>query len=77
MQVTPDILDAILGFSLILLGLIQVFFPHAAIRLRNRFGNIRRFDGTDWIYGSKHGSLFVRLCGLAFIFFGAFILTHE
>lgn len=73
---TTDIFDLLYGLSLILLGLIQVFFPHVAVRLRSRFGNMRRFDGADWIYGSSHGFLFVRLCGLAFIFLSALILTQ-
>lgn len=67
--------NIIFGLSAMLLGMIQLIFPHAAIRLRNRFGNIKRFDGTDWIYSSKHAPLFVRLIGLVFIFVGYLILS--
>lgn len=75
MSVTADLFDLLLGSSLLILGLIQVFLPHAATRLRSRFGNIRRFDGADRIYSSRHGFVFVRLCGLAFIYLGTLILN--
>lgn len=71
-----DFFDLLFGLSLVLLGLIQLFLPHVAVRLRSRFGSIRRFDGADWIYRSSNGFLFVRLCGLAFIFLGALILNQ-
>lgn len=76
MPVTADYFDLLFGLSLVLLGLFQLFLPQVAMRLRSRFGSIRRFDGADWIYGSSNGFLLVRLCGLAFIFLGALILNQ-
>ena len=73
---TNDIFAVLFALCLMLLGLIQLLFPQAAIRLRNRFGDARRFDGTQWIYSSRYGSLFVRLCGLVFIFMGGLILGY-
>ena len=75
MQMTGNAFDIIYGVSALLLGVIQLIFPHAAIRLRNRFGKMKRFDGAHWIYDSKHSLLFVRLIGIAFIFIGYLILS--
>jgi len=69
-----DAFNIIFGLSAMLLGMIQLIFPHAAIRLRNRFGKIKRFDGAHWIYSSRHAPLFVRSIGLVFIFVGHLIL---
>ncbi|MCY7387063.1 MAG: hypothetical protein LH481_03210 [Burkholderiales bacterium] len=74
LQLGGDAFNIIFGLSAMLLGMIQLIFPHAAIRLRNRFGNIKRFDGAHWIYSSRHAALFVRSIGLVFIFIGYLIL---
>ena len=63
MQATGSAFDLILGLSTMLLGVIQLIVPHAAIRLRNRFGNAKYLDGAHWIFSSKHAPLLVRLLG--------------
>ena len=74
MQATGSAFDLIFGLSAMLLGVIQFIVPHAAIRLRNRFVNVKHFDGAHWIFSSKHAPLFVRLLGLVFIFIGYLLL---